>query len=279
VAGTRLTFHVPPEAEPGKLIPLLEAIYRDGVEFSTVKALLDFAWAQGLGTRVEMWVLATACGILDSGQSDHIALTQVGRAVAQLKPETRADVIHYLLYTGWQQENPAVNSFLWTYRVVVDTLWMRPSTNVSADPQAIVEELRNRSQEAFLGVPGYDSGSVSLSPKSIRGVRKWLEALTPPVIDNDVFSRRRFCPAELALLAAAWVARRVAAEVDIDFLLTPDRREAICRLCLIDPSALDNVLDWMLPVYPEVILPGTGAGVYGRALHFLRWPEMEDVLR
>jgi len=279
VASTGVTFHVPQEGEPDKLIPLLEAMYLNNAKFPTVKALLDFAQARGLGARTEIQILATACGILENVDDSHIGLSKAGKVIAQLKPEVRHDLIHYLLYTGWRPENPSTNSILWSYREVTNAFWEKPSVNVTQAANVIAEEVRNRTQQVFFGVPGYDSGGVSFSSKSIRGVRKWLDALTPPVIENDCFFRRYFCPPELTLLATGWVARTMGGGIGIDFLLRPERREAICRLCLLDLSALDKVLDWMLPVYPNVIQSGTSAGVYGRFLHFSKWPEMEDLLR
>ncbi len=112
--------------------------------------------------------------------------------------------------------------------------------------------------------------------KAIR-INNWLEALVPPVIENNIFTRRSFCPPELTLLASGWVAQTMDGELDIDFLLTPPRREAICRLCLLEPNSLDNVLDWMLPNYPDIVQPGTSAGVYGRYLRFLKWPGVTDL--
>lgn len=278
MVSTHITFHVPPEGEPDKMIPLLEAMYADDARFPTVGALLDFARAQGLGTRTEMQILATACGILEKDGDGLITLSKAAKAIAQLKSVIRPDLIHYLFYTGWRPETPSANTILWSYQEITNSLWQRPSVNAVQVANVIAGEVRNRTQLVFGGLPGYDPGSVSFSPKSIRGVRKWLEALTPPVIENNVFTRRYFCPPELTLLAIGWVAQTTEGEVGIDFLLTPERREAICRLCLLDPSALDQVLDWMLPLYPSVARPGTSAGAYGRFLRFLKWPEMSDLL-
>lgn len=278
MASTRLTFHVPQEGGPDKLLPLLNVMYADSMGFPTVGALLEFAQSLDLGGRTEMQILATACGLLEKDDQDHIVLSKNARAIAQLKPDVRPDLIHYLLYTGWRSENPTENTVLWSYREIADSLWYKSSADVVQVAKVITEEIRNRTQQVFFGLPGYESGDVSFSPKSVRGVRKWLEALTPPVMENDVFSRRYFCSPELTLLSIGWVAQTMEGEIGIDFLLTPERREATCRLCLLDPSVLDKVLDWMLPVYPGVIQPGTGAGVYGRFLHFQKWPEMMDLL-
>ena len=158
MASTRLTFHVPQEAEPDTLIPLLEAMHLDNAKFPTVKALLDFAQAQGLRARTEMQILAAACGILETDDDSHIGLSKAGKVIAQLKSDVRPDLIHYLLYIGWQPENPSTNSILWSYREVTNAFWDKPSFNIAQDANVIAEEVRNRSQQAFFSVPGYDSG-------------------------------------------------------------------------------------------------------------------------
>ncbi len=266
-----LTFHVPQEAEPGALIPLLEAINAEQMQFDTVASLLNFSQQHGLISRTEINIFANDCGLLQKDQTGSIVLSEKALLVLRLKPETRPDIIHYLVYSGWQIEKPFEKTVLWSYRQVVDLLWRQPGADIGKIANIIAEEIRNHIQDTFESDP-------SFSPKSIRGVRKWLEALTPPVIENNIFTRRHFCPPELALLALGWVGQTAGGEVGVDLLLTPERREALCRVCLLDPAALDRVLDWTLPLYPTVVRPGTGAGVYGRFIRFLKWPELSDLL-
>lgn len=80
------------------------------------------------------------------------------------------------------------------------------------------------------------------------------------------------------LLATAWVLQRTDADLGIDLLLTPARREAVCRLCLLEPAMFDRTLDWMLPTFAHIVVPGTTSGVYGRFLRFLKWPTFDDLL-
>jgi hypothetical protein len=274
-----LTFHVPPEGEPQRIIPLLKEMDSSGTRFPTVAALLAFAHAHRLGRRTETHILASTAGLLHKDDEGQIGLTPTAKAIVQLKPEVQADIIHFLLYTGWKSDNPAENTMLWSYKQVVDKLWEKRTVRLTEFAVAAVEEIRNLTQDCFADNPKYDPNGVSFSPKSIRGIRKWLEALVPPVIESDRFDRRFFCAPELMLMAAGWVAQATGGAEGIDFLLTAERREALCRLCILDPAALDNILDWTLPAYPSVILPGTSAGVYGRFLRFLRWPFFEDLLR
>ena len=262
MASSGLTFHIPSEFAPDKTLPLLKVIYDEKAVFSSVKNLQTFAKEHGLSDRVEIQSMASAIGLLQKNGTT----------------EMHADIIHYLLYTAWQSNKPEQYSFLWSYREVVDNYWSRGIVNVVETANLIAEEINNRTQTVFSGVEGYNFGEVSFSPKSIRGVRAWLEALVPPVIEDNIFTRRSFCPPELSLLAAGWVAQKMEGEIGIDFLITPPRREAICRLCLIEPNALDSVLDWMLPNYQEIVQPGTSAGVYGRYLRFLKWPEIGDLV-
>jgi hypothetical protein len=256
----------------------LKAIREEGVSFPSAKDLQTFAKEQGLSTRIEIQHLAIAASLLEKDDNEKIVLSQKGEIVTSLKSNLQADIVHFFLYVAWRFNQPEQNSFLWSYREVVDSYWDQAIVNVVETANLIAEEINNRTQTIFSGVDGYNLGEVSFSPKSIRGVRKWLEALTPPVIENDIFTRRNFCPPELTLLVLGWVAKLMDGEIGIDFLLTPPRREAICRLCLIELNDLDSVLDWMLPNYAEIVQPGTSAGVYGRYLRFLKWPEISDLI-
>ena len=277
MASSRITFHVPSEGAPDKVLPLLKALYEEKAIFETGKDLLVFAKERGLGDRDEMRVLVNAANLLSNDENGWIRLSNQSEVIVRLKANVQAEIIHYLLYATWQLSQPEKNTFLWSYREVVNSYWERAPVNVVDTVNQIAEEINNRTQTVFAEVDGYDFGKVSFSDKSIRGVRKWLEALIPPVIEDNIFTRRNFCSPELTLLAAGWVAQMTEGEIGIDFLITPPRREAICRLCLLEPNDLDKTLDWMLPNYPDIVQPGTSAGVYGRYLRFMKWPEVTDL--
>jgi hypothetical protein len=96
-------------------------------------------------------------------------------------------------------------------------------------------------------------------------------------MNGQQFSRRFFCPPELMVLALSWVAQTSGGELGIDFLLSPERRKALCMLCLLDHAALDRSIDWALPLFAECIRPGTRAGAYGRFVRFVHWPQLADL--
>ncbi len=270
MAARKLVFHFPPEASPDNVIQLLDAMDQHKPSLGSAAALAAFSTANGLSNRTEVQSLATSCGLLTTDGAGMITLTPEGDAVARAKPDLRPDLVHFLLYTGWNSESPESNTVLWTYRAVSNADWLRASIDLASTTNVLAEEIRNEIHETF----GRDP---SFGPKSIRGVRKWLDALTPPVVENGSFRRRHFCAPELALMGMGWVARTTGAQTGTDFLLTPERRAEVCRLCLLDLAAVDRVIDWVLPLYPEIIRPGTGAGVYGRFLRFGRWPKLDDL--
>lgn len=272
MASSTVTVHVPPEAEPNRLIPLLNKMHIDNLRFESVGELLEFTDDQGLGRRSELHLFAEVCMLLERDESGAIQLTREAEIVASSRPEVKADLIHYQIYTAWSELSRRERTESWAYRLVVDTLWQRAPISMQDVAYLLSEEVGNRAQDMF-------NESVSFSIKSIRGVRKWLEALSPPIIDGDRFTRRSFCHPEVLLLATGYVGRATDAELGIDMLLTPDRREAICHLCVLEPAALDRALDWMVPAYPAVLLPGTSSGTYGRFLRFQKWPSFTDVAR
>lgn len=260
MVDANLKAHIPPEANPASLILLITLMYENDIHFSTVKTLLEFTTDQGVGSRTELQIFAFTLGLFSKDAQNTIHLSETAKVIAQIKPEVQADIIHYLIY-----------SQLWAYREVTSSYWKSGQVDVIFSSSMIIEEVRNNAFETW----GED---ISFSPKSILGVRKWLEAVTPPVIEDTIFNRRHFCHPELVLLALGWTAQQMGGEIGIDYLITPERREAISRVCLLEPSALDRVLDWMLPNYPDVVQPGTSAGTYGRFLRFLKWPEIKDLL-
>lgn len=209
-------------------------------------------------------------------------LTTLGNqilALCQVKPDLWGDLIHFLHYTLWDSATERSGGFSWTYQRFTNAAWELVEFELSPEiKDSIASSLINLADtDPDINVEALKKGAVSLSKDSIGGVVAWFRSLIPPVLENDHFRRRTFCHPELLLLATGYVAQTTQAELGVDMLLTPERRDAICRLCLLEPAALDRTLDWMLPTYPTVVVPGTSAGTYGRFLRFLKWPTMADL--
>jgi hypothetical protein len=202
--------------------------------------------------------------------------------LCQQKPMLWSDILHYLHYTLWNANTAVVHGFSWLYREFTNLLWYAKQTYINdALLRPTVGTLIGKVEatQAFESMiaKGTRSGTISLSTHSLAGALNWLEALHPPVIVEQRFERRFFCSPELMLLGLGWVARTSGGEIGIDMLLTPERREAVCMLCLLDSSALDRIIDWILPLYPALMRTGTRAGTYGRFIRFIQWPRLASL--
>ncbi|HNS41023.1 MAG TPA: hypothetical protein PKJ56_12375 [Promineifilum sp.] len=211
-------------------------------------------------------------------------LTPLGEqllTICLIKPDLWGELGHYLHYTLWDTESEPISGFSWTYQKLVSEAWALGEFDLNAELKEVITTTLINSAEADtrIDVEALSRSAVSLSRDSISGVTVWLKSLVPPVFEDAHFTRRSFCHPELLLLAAGHVGRASEGELGIDMLLTPQRREAICRLCLLEPAALDRVLDWMIPAYPTVVTPGTSSGTYGRFLRFQKWPAFTDLAR
>jgi hypothetical protein len=278
MATTQLAIHVPQEATPENVSAMLAAIRDHQSTFKTVDDLLRFTVEEGIGGRTEMQSIAQHMGLLHKSV-EGITISSNGNLVIGLKEALRPEIFHFLFYTGWNRSEP--RSFLpaWAYRQTTDRYWTEGTLELNSESANLaVADIIAQAETSFAELGVEDIEGISFSPKSLRGVRKWLEALTPPVIEKDTFSRRTFCSPELLLLAIGWAFHAEADPVGVPLLLSRDRREVICRLCLLDPNHFDRVLDWMLPRFPKVIESGDKAGFYGRSIRLRKMPTLEDIV-
>jgi hypothetical protein len=275
----QLAIHIPPEANPANVTQLIAALFRTGERFLSVSELLEFADKLGIGSRPEISSIAQLMGLLCKTEQS-IELSATGRAFAAIRSEARGDILHFLMYSSWDRACPANNLPSWAYRRICHDYWDSQAVILTtAYLEQQVTEIINQAETEFDELGLEDTGGISFSSKSLRGARRWLEALQPPVIVDGKFERRDFCPPELMLLAIGFALRDDPDVLDVDILLSRDLREAICRVCLLDPAVFDDTLDWMLPFFPDVIRSTEEDGYYGRYVRLRKRPTMEDIIR
>lgn len=281
MAPNRLLIHIRPDAEPTNIAALLRHMSLHRYEqLETVADLIGFSSEIGIkkdeGESVAA-VMQLLSLIMKDAQGVHI--TDRGNSFLQIREDAQNDVLHFLFYTLWSANAPGTAIKSWSYRYNVDRYWdMQTAVLDSDNVTRRVEEARNDAEVAFADMGLSEVDPASFGPKSLTAIHKWLSTLAPSVIENDTFTRRSFCPPELLLLALGWVVGQEGLP-ETDVLLTRETREAICRLCLLEPTAFDRALDWMLPIFPRVIAPGTTAGFYGRFVRLHKLPELADVVR
>lgn len=218
-----------------------------------------------------------------AGQQTVTELGQTLVEIGQQKPSLVFDLFHYLHYTRWIPDKPHTYPAFWSYQLYCHMLCDRQECSLDLSfKEQIANEMDAHIWNSDLFGPYVAQktrkGTVSISPNTLNGIQHWLAALTPPVIEDDTFSLRYFCPPELLLLAITQLYKAEGTEAGIELLLTPEKRTVLCRIGLLSSQALDRSLDWMLPLYPHLVQPGTRTGSYGRSIRLLRIPVLKDVL-
>jgi hypothetical protein len=268
-----LNFHVRHEITPDRTWAVLVAIVQ-GYDFDHVTQ-----YDRQLSRLRQL-------GLIDKAGKG-FQLMQTGQCLYQIgvgKPDTALDLLHYLHYTLWSTEHPLENGMSWTYRTYCGLLFQRGECTLNpATREALATEMNNIIAQSSVFEPFIagetKKGAVSLSTNSLSGIHHWLTKLSPPAIEDEKFALRSFCQPELLLMAIGFVIRESESDLSIDQLLTDERREQICQLCLLDPHSFDRSLDWMLPLFPHVLKPGTRTGSYGRFIRLLKSPQLQDLLQ
>ena len=171
-------------------------------------------------------------------------LTEVGEQFYQLgqqAPHMLAEAVHHLLYTG-HHFDPA-KRFSWAYARVVDALWTSGERLLDGFGKALLVGMVVESAARAFDVP---VAHIAFDCHSVRSVLNWLRGLDPPTVTKegkrDLFRRRYFCPVPAFLWAVDFLYRKDRIAYGVRMFLTPERMEALCRVCVLDPSGLENVL-------------------------------------
>jgi hypothetical protein len=263
-----LNFHVRHEVKPDRVWNVLEAV-NEGFEYDHITQ------SDRQLSRLKQLNLVT--------ESGDPTLTEKGEHLYQLgitKPDVLGDILHFLHYTKWSKSDPVTNTMFYTYRAYCDLLHNRRQVELTnGSREEFTAELNGKISTDFDDYTSeWVKGSVSLSVNSLRGVEHWLANMSPAAIEDSTFALRHFCIAELFVLALGFATAQSGSEFGVDQLLTPEKRELIGRICLLDDSDFSQTLDWILPAYPDIVQPGTSAGSYGRFVRVLKIPTIEDIV-
>jgi hypothetical protein len=192
------------------------------------------------------------------------------------------DLLHFLHFVRWKPSNPTEDTMFFTYVEYCNLLYSKREVDLAAQREILAAEMTSHitSSPYFADeLSKLAKGAVSLSVNSLSGVEHWLEKLTPEAIVNKKFALRHYCSPELLLMALGYVTVTTDSQLEIEQPLSEDRRDMLCSICLIDESALDQMLDWLFPEYPDWVQPGTRTGTYGRFVRVMQLPSLKDLLR
>ncbi len=274
----RLLFHVRHNARPALVKEVLQIL--DIREPMTLDDILCTGKKLGyqIGTIVQSRQslkenpiqTARDLGLIDENS---FSLTEMGRQMVNLlryKPGTFNEIMHVLHYTLWKPSRETEYCFSWSYRTICDQLYEAGTTPI--DQGQLVSQVSETAMERF------STNRVSFSKDSVRGVLQWLAELEPPVLDraNKTFSRRTFCPPETFVLAVDYLYQIEDVSYQTNLLLDRSKQEVICKVCLLEPTAFDTVLEWAVEQY-EFLKWGTSGG-WGRYILLARKPHIQDFL-
>jgi len=210
-------------------------------------------------TNVDVCCISNACGLaptvvervllpfvrqLGFLESANLHLSELGskmRDINESHPHLLPEAVHHILFTSHVVDKS--KRFSWAYARVVDLLWERGT--VTLDRSTISQLVGQVVQDAAdtFSVP---MEKIAFSVDSMRGVLNWLKALEPAVTEDGsrfaVFKRRYYCPVAPFLWAVDFLYRCTQTPHGVRLRLAPERADQLCKLCILDPSGLNNVL-------------------------------------
>lgn len=277
----KLAIHIPPEANPSDAIKLVRTLAEGNYAFDTASDLLKFVdRTEDVGARTELTSILTQLGLLHRNDDNKLVLSPLGYTFAKFPEDLYGEFLHMMFYQGWIESQPQIFLPSWAYRKTCNDYWNIAEIELSSDYlDRQVAEIIGSAEEIFTALGVQNFAGISFSRKSLRGAFGWLKALNPPVISDDHFERRGYCPPETLLLAIGFALRDDPDAIDVDILLSAQLQEDICRACLLDPDYFEQTLNWMLPLYPDIITSDNEVGYYGRYIRLHKRPTLEDILR
>jgi hypothetical protein len=237
----RLSFHIQQNLTPERLQAILshaDTASDSGTDLSPLSA--ECALSVNVLERVVLPFVRQTGLINATG----LSLTDLGTQfyqLAQSSPTLFPEAMHHLLYTTHHFASD--KRFSWAYAKVVDDLWTSGERTLNGQAMAqLVGMVVDEAAQTF----GVSVDQIAFSRDSVRGVLNWLGALEPPVVTDegksDLFRRRYFCPVPTFLWAVDFLYRASNTASSVRMFLTPERIEWLSKLCVLDPSGLDNVL-------------------------------------
>ncbi len=281
-----VVFHFDKEYAPNRMLHILRVLQNAELPVTKRVTWEKIAREQSVDDKPfgESCTMAQRLGLAEDTK-EGFRLTHTADGLLAKRDAVQYDLLHALFYTAWKSEEPAEFGRSWFYRAFCNTLWNEQHIKLDrATRSMLTEQLMHEIQVAFQDIPNFSSKKLSISIKSMDGAKEWLSHLQPFVLNLDdkqvlEFKPRQACSAELFLFAFSHIDMSSNTEIGVDLLLSPQWRNAICRLCLLDPLQFDRMLDWTLPLFPQYISQGTRSGSYGRFVRLKQLVQIEDVVQ
>ncbi|XRP97298.1 hypothetical protein ACO3UB_01915 [Methanocaldococcus sp. 16A] len=182
--------------------------------------------------------------------------------ILKMDDEMFNNYLHYKLYTS-------TSPIGWSYRCVINILW-EEYMGKKINHNDIEQKVKERAfDEGF--------GSISFSSNSVRGAINFIKSLYPsPIDENNVFNLRDYCQLHLLLWGIDYLYKKQwGEEYGSLMLLDENKIEELCKFCLIEDKALDNLLKDLDFIYDFVEI---SIKMFGKYVRLKRTWTFEDIL-
>lgn len=231
-------FHIQQNLTPERLANILRSSSNGDIG---IRCLVD---ACGLVHTVVERVILPFLRQIGLLRAEDLCFTELAHKLHRLQ-ETQSqllpEAVHQILATSYVFNMS--KRFSWAYARVVDLLWQRGEVRLES---STISQIVGQVVQDAVDVFGVSVEKVAFSADSVRGVFNWLRALEPAVIEDSgkttIFKRRYFCPIVAFLWAVDFLYKTSDTPHGVRLFLSPERSDQLCRLCVLDPSGLHNVV-------------------------------------
>jgi len=123
MAATKLAIHVLPDSNPQNVSEMIACLSKNlDLTFSSSGELVEFLRDEGVNANDWVQSTSTNMGILDRVNKS-FQLSSLGQVLVQIREDVQSDLLHFLLYTGWDSNNPVNFLQSWGYRNACDRYW------------------------------------------------------------------------------------------------------------------------------------------------------------
>ncbi len=279
-----IVFHFDKAFAPDRILHVLKVLQSADMPISEGVMWEQMAREQSIDDNRfdEARTIAQQLGLVEVAKGN-ICLTPLACRLLTNRDAVQYDLLHALFYTAWKPEEPKEFGRSWFYRSFCNSLWSEQHVRLDrATRLTLAEQLLHEAQTFFQYVPNFSSEKLSIGIKSMEGAQEWLSYLQPAVLKQESkqmleFKPRQACSTELFLFALSYSYMSSGTAIGVDLLLSPQRRDELCRLCLLDSLQFDRMLDWTLPLFPQYISQGTRSGSYGRFIRLKQLVQIEEI--
>lgn len=231
------SLHISHNLSPKRLQIILSGLY-EGRDYASIAAQC------GISANLLQKVLIPTVRQMGFLEASGRQLSDRGKKFLQLAnrfPERLPEALHLWLYTA--HRHGCADGVSWAYAQVVDSLWTFREQILN---NLAISQLASIVVERASWALSLPIEEIAFSARSIRGALNWMQGLNPPVLvwqgGKRIFRRRFFCPELTFLWAVDFLYRSLSIPFGVRIPLSSERLEKLCRLCLLDPSGIDNVL-------------------------------------